>query len=406
MSTLPLHTDHARLFERNRFVYPVLSRRSGGISIGVNLNPDKICNFDCIYCQVDRTRQSETRFVEMDALVEELRTTLELVLSGAIYATDRFRDVPVHLRRLNDIAFSGDGEPTTYKNFDEIIAACAEVKRAAEMRNAECGVRIGENVAATHERDFHPPASGPQPPIKLFLITNASMFHRPHVQRGLEILDQNNGEIWAKLEAGTDAYYHLIERTPIPFRQILDNITAAARVRPIVIQSLFMRVNGEPPSPAELAAFCERLNEITATGGQLKLVQVYTVARRPAESFVLPLADAEVDAIVELVKVRTGLNAVGYYGVRIGCRFGVAADVNSRGLLNPRCCVNLRRLSPFRPHYHEYVRPLFSNSVRRPHRRFELRQRHRDLQVREDQAGQAEGAGRASRAAAVGFRHR
>jgi wyosine [tRNA(Phe)-imidazoG37] synthetase (radical SAM superfamily) len=294
MSTLPLHTDHARLFEHNRFVYPVLSRRSGGISIGVNLNPDKICNFDCIYCQVDRRSQSETRFVETAALVDELRTTLDLVTSGHIYNTPKFRDVPPHLRRLNDIAFSGDGEPTTYKNFDEIIRACAAIKR-----------------------DFDSlPVPSPQSPapIKFVLITNASMFHRPHVQRGLAILDENNGEIWAKLEAGTDEYYHLIERTPIPFRQILDNIAAAARVRPLVIQSLFMRVNGEPPTPAELEAFCDRLNEITTAGGQLKLVQIYTVARRPAESFVAPLIDAEVDAIVALVKERTGLATLAFYG--------------------------------------------------------------------------------------------
>jgi hypothetical protein len=140
------------------------------------------------------------------------------------------------------------------------------------------------------------------------------MFHRPHVERGLAILDENNGEIWAKLEAGTDAYYHLIDRTPIPFQQILDNITAAARVRPLVIQSLFMRVNNEPPSPAELKAFCDRLNEITHAGGQLKLVQIYTIARRPTESYVTPLSDAEVDNIVALVRERTALKAVPYYG--------------------------------------------------------------------------------------------
>src|SRR6478752_2462194 len=259
MSTLPLHTDHARLFELNRFVYPVLSRRSGGISIGVNLNPDKICNFDCIY------------------------------------ETEKFASVPLHLRRLNDIAFSGDGEPTTYKNFDELMQVCAEVKREAESA-------------------LQPSSLDPRPSTKMVLITNASMFHRPHVQRGLAILDENNGEIWAKLEAGTDDYYHLIERTPIPFRQILDNITAAARVRPLVIQSLFMRVNGEPPSRAELEAFCDRLNEITTVGGKLKLVQIYTVARRPAESFVAPLTDAEVDAIVALVKERTQIPAQAFYG--------------------------------------------------------------------------------------------
>src|SRR3954452_21900427 len=171
MSTLPLHTDHARLFEHNRFVYPVLSRRSGGISIGVNLNPDKICNFDCIYCQVDRRSQSETRFVETAALIEELRNTLDLVTSGQIYKSPKFHEVPAHLRRLNDIAFSGDGEPTTYKNFDELIEKCAEVKREAELRISDRGLRI-ENAS-------------PQSAIKMVLITNASMFHRTHVQRGL-----------------------------------------------------------------------------------------------------------------------------------------------------------------------------------------------------------------------------
>ena len=150
--------------------------------------------------------------------------------------------------------------------------------------------------------------------VKMILITNASMFHRPAVERGLTILDQNQGEIWAKLEAGTDAYYHLVERTTIPFRRILDNITAAARIRPLVIQALFMRIDDVPPTAEELAAFCDRLNEITAAGGKLSLVQIYTVARRPAESNVTPLTDAEVDAIVNLVRERTKLPAAAFYG--------------------------------------------------------------------------------------------
>lgn len=285
MSSHQLHTQHQRRFDSNRFVYPVLSRRSRGISIGVNLNPDKVCNFDCIYCQVDRTRQSETRFVETDALLAELDDMLDLVASGDVFDTEKFRTTPPELRRLNDMAFSGDGEPTTYRNFDELMAASAAIKQKHGLDD-----------------------------VKMVLITNASMFHRPHVQRGLKILDENNGEIWAKLEAGTADYFKLVDRTPIPFQQILDNITAAARVRPLVIQSLFMRVAGEPPSAAELDAFCDRLNEITAAGGQLKLVQVYTVARRPAEEIVSPLTDVEVDAIVSLVGRRTGLAAAPFYG--------------------------------------------------------------------------------------------
>jgi wyosine [tRNA(Phe)-imidazoG37] synthetase (radical SAM superfamily) len=285
MVLTPLHISHPRRFEDNRFVYPVLSRRSAGISIGVNLNPDKVCNFDCIYCQVDRTTTSETRFVEISQLLGELEATLQLAASGELFHLPKFQDTPANLRRLNDIAFSGDGEPTTYRNFDEIIETCANLKK-----------RLGLDA------------------VKMVLITNASMFHRPHVQRGLEILDQNNGEIWAKLEAGTPEYFQLVDRTTIPFRQVLDNITAAAKLRPLVIQALFMRVHAEPPSDAELDAFCDRLNEIKAAGGNLKLIQIYTVARQPAESFVAPLTDAEVDSIVSLVQRRTSLSAQAFYG--------------------------------------------------------------------------------------------
>lgn len=284
-TTLPAHRLHPRQYESHRFVYPVLSRRSGGISVGVNLNPDKVCNFDCIYCQVDRRSESEIRFVELERLFEELETTLEIVTSGRLYEGPQFSSVPTELRRLNDIAFSGDGEPTTYRNFDEIIQRTAEIKRRRGLDE-----------------------------VKLVLITNASMFHRPAVQRGLELLDRNQGEIWAKLDAGTEAYYRFIDRTTIPFQRVLENITAAARVRPVVIQSLFLRVHGEPPDDQEITAYVQRLQEVVAAGGAIKLVQVYTVARPPAESFVTPLSVAEVDAIAERVRGEARLPAEAYYG--------------------------------------------------------------------------------------------
>ena len=88
-----LHTDHPRRFDTNRFVYPVLSRRSGGVSIGVNLNPDKVCNFDCIYCQVDRTTTSETKFVEMSQLLEELESTLRIAASGELFELPKYREM-------------------------------------------------------------------------------------------------------------------------------------------------------------------------------------------------------------------------------------------------------------------------------------------------------------------------
>ena len=283
MDILPQHTRHPREFEQNRFVYPVLSRRSRGISVGVNLNPDKVCNFDCIYCQVDRRSESETRFVEFDQLMAELEAMLKWVASGEIFTHPQFASVPEHLRRLNDMAFSGDGEPTTYRNFDVIMERAAELKR-----------QLGLDA------------------VKMVLITNATMFHRPAVERGLAILDQNQGEIWAKLDAGTDEYYHLIDRTTIPFQRVLDNLLLASRVRPLVIQSLFMKVQGVGPTAAEITAYIERLNHILAEGGQLARVQIYTVARPPAESFVSALSPDEVQAIAQQVTTVTGLLAEAY----------------------------------------------------------------------------------------------
>src|SRR5437762_13696496 len=86
MSTrrLNLFTLHDRVWRDNRYVYPVISRRSKGLSIGVNLNPEKVCNFDCIYCCVDRTVPPVIREVDWDVLGEELWHVLELVRTGEL----------------------------------------------------------------------------------------------------------------------------------------------------------------------------------------------------------------------------------------------------------------------------------------------------------------------------------
>jgi wyosine [tRNA(Phe)-imidazoG37] synthetase (radical SAM superfamily) len=283
--TLFVHRDHRRNFAENLYVYAVVSRRSKGVSIGVNLNPDKVCNFDCVYCQVDRKTPPVVRDVDETRLLAELDDMLDQVTTGRLFEHERFRQTPPALRRLNDVAFSGDGEPTTCPRFPEIVRAAAELKRRRGLDG-----------------------------VKLVLITNATMFHRPAVREALAVLDANNGEVWAKLEAGTEAYYHQIDRTTIPFRRVLDNITEAAKARPVVIQALFLRLHGNPPPAAELEAFCDRLNDVLKAGGKIKLVQVYTVAREPAETFVDALSHAEVDAIVALVQNRTGLPAEPFYG--------------------------------------------------------------------------------------------
>ncbi|MBI4553532.1 MAG: radical SAM protein [Candidatus Latescibacteria bacterium] len=279
-------TKHPRLYEDNRYVYPVLSRRSKGISVGINLNPDKVCNFDCIYCQVDRTVPPVYRKVNLDILERELRQLLAWVDDGTLFRRPPFTNIPDRLKRVNDIAFSGDGEPTSYPRFLEVVELAGRVRDEFELSD-----------------------------VKLIVITNCTLFHRPHVKRALAFLDQHNGEIWAKLDAGTAAYYHLIDRTRIPFDRVVRNIVDAAKARPVVIQSLFMRVHGEPPSHAEIEAYCGILNDVLTSGGGLKLIQLYTIARRPTEPYVTPLSDAEMDALGEQVGQAVDAPVEVYYGV-------------------------------------------------------------------------------------------
>ncbi len=267
-----------------RFVYPVLSRRSKGISIGINPNPDKICNFDCVYCQVDRKTPAAVTKIDMPTLEYELRTLLVMAQTKELRIVPPFDQVRDELFVLRDIALSGDAEPTTSRYFLEIVKAAVRIKR-------EVGL----------------------PDLKIVVITNASGLNRPTVREAMLWLDQHKGEIWAKLDAGTQAYYREIDRSHVPFQRILDNIQRVAKDRPIVIQSMFVRHGGSGPSPAEIEAYCGRLNDVLHAGGKIKLVQVYTLARPPADPTVTGLSRDEVDAIAAAVREQTGLPTESYY---------------------------------------------------------------------------------------------
>lgn len=268
-------TLHPRSYRGSTYVYPVLSRRARGVSIGINLNPDKICNFDCIYCQVDRTTEPRVRRVDEEALRRELVALLRETQSGDLFERPEFRSVPEPLRVVRDITFAGDGEPPSYANFKGVVEDVLAIKKAAGF-----------------------------PDLKVILLTNATLIDRPKVKEAMRLMDGDHGEFWLKLDAGTEEYYRLVDRTTIPLAKVLANILEAARERPVVLQSLFMKVRGRGPAPDEIAAYCDRVSEIVSGGGRLSLIQVYTVARPPAESYVAPLADTEVDQIADAVRRR------------------------------------------------------------------------------------------------------
>jgi hypothetical protein len=147
-----------RDFLDNRFVYTVVSARARGLSVGVNMNPDKHCNFDCAYCEVNRVEPGRETRLDVAIMSKELEHTLALVRSGEIRARPNYRNLPDQLLKLRHVALSGDGEPTLCPNF----------------------VEAAETV-------IHVRARGWFPFFKMVLITNASALDLPAVEEGLRL---------------------------------------------------------------------------------------------------------------------------------------------------------------------------------------------------------------------------
>jgi wyosine [tRNA(Phe)-imidazoG37] synthetase (radical SAM superfamily) len=281
------HRAHPRNFADNRYVYAVLSRRSGGISIGVNLNPDKRCNFDCVYCQVDRRVMPPPAALDAAALADlkaELTAVLSDARAGRLTAHPRFADLPETLRDLKDVALSGDGEPTSVPAFGQAVDAVLEAIEATGWKG-----------------------------LPVVLITNASGLDRPDVIAAVDRIVAAGGDMWAKLDAGTPEYFARVCSTRVPFTRILDNLQAAARRHPLTIQTCLMTLEGAPPPEAEVAAYVERVGEIAGRGGALRAVQLYTVARPPAEAVVGALPEAALEAVAERLRARVPGLAVGVY---------------------------------------------------------------------------------------------
>ena len=282
-SSLAVVRDHSRHFSDFTFVYPVISRRSKGLSIGVNLNPDKVCNFDCVYCEVDRNVPARATEVNVSQICTELLAMINFARDGGLAKEPKFDEVPELTRIIRDIAFSGDGEPTMIHNFDEVVRAVVEVKREAGLDDT-----------------------------KIVLITDAAGLDKASVRCGLEVMDANNGEVWAKLDAGTEEYFKQVNRTSVKFQRVLDNLCTTAKARPILIQSLFLKIHGDPMSGQELEVYCGRLNDITAAGGQIREVQAYTVARPAPETFVTKLTKEELEEMAKVICESTGLKVETY----------------------------------------------------------------------------------------------
>jgi len=264
-----------RDFLNNRFVYTVVSARARGLSVGVNMNPDRNCNFDCVYCEVHRNGHTR-EVLNVEHMAEELKLTLGLVRAERLRERPWYRSLPDELLQLRHVALSGDGEPTLSPRFAEALQAVVHVRALGGY------------------------------PFKLVLITNGTGLDLPHVLNGLKHFTRTD-EIWIKLDGGTHAYLNRVNRSDIPLEKILSNILLIGRQRPVVIQSLFPSFENEEPPLEEIEQYARRLVEMKNGGAHISLVQIYSATRPSAASHCGHLPLKVLSRIVQNVRQSTGL---------------------------------------------------------------------------------------------------
>ena len=240
--------DHDRAVAGLTYVYPVISRRAGGVSVGVNLNVNNACNWRCVYCQVPDLQRGAAPPVDLARLRSELTGFLRDVIEGDFMQ----RCVPEAARRLNDIALSGNGEPTSTPGFASVVEVIGEVRHAVQ-------------IAAD---------------VKTVLITNGSLVHQSGVQEGLRRLGPISGEVWFKLDSATRDGMRQMNGTRIGLSRVARNLESAAQACPTWIQTCVLAMDGKAPSESEQQAYLEFLGERLAEGIPLRGVLLYGLARQ------------------------------------------------------------------------------------------------------------------------------
>lgn len=277
--TIPirLHTgDHSRDAAGLTYVYPVLSRRAEGVSIGINLNPNNACNWRCIYCQVPDLTRGAAPPVDVDRLASELRSFVGKCLHGDFLQAGAD---PTE-RGIVDIAISGNGEPTSAEEFPDVVEVIAGVIQ-------EFGLTHG---------------------VVPRLITNGSLIERDHVQRGLRALCACGGEVWFKVDAGTAQGFQRVNSVSMTPVQVIRRLHLCAELCPTWVQTCFFALDGRLPEDAEIQAYIDLLEQ--ANRGSLRGVLLYGLARpslQPEAARLARSALAELEPIAVRIQTQTGL---------------------------------------------------------------------------------------------------
>ena len=265
--------DHSRDSAGLRYVYPVVSRRAGGVSVGINLNTNNACNWRCVYCQVPDLKLGTAPPVDLVLLEKELRGFLHELLHGDFMQ----QRVPEDARRINDIALSGNGEPTSAKEFVQVVSLIGRLQKELQLPTD----------------------------IKLVLITNGSLMHRPYVQQGLRLMAQFRGEVWFKLDRASAEGMEFINSTQLSMETVRKNLATAIGLCPTWLQTCWFALDGLPPAKQDEDDYLDFLAGLLHDNILPQGVLLYTIARpslQPEAPRLAALSAQQLEAFAERIR--------------------------------------------------------------------------------------------------------
>ena len=268
-------TNHRSDIVGLKYVYPVISRRMGGLSVGINFNTNNACNWRCIYCQVPNLKIGAAPEMDFKLLEDELRFFLDDVLHGDFY--ERFQ-VDEDKRVIKDIAIAGNGEPTSLKGFARAIELIGKIA-------AEAGVFPHSNYV---------------------LITNGSLVHQAKVQAGLKMLMSYGGEVWFKLDSATEEGRALINNTAQSCKASVENLMLSAKLCTTILQTCLLDYDKQGLADKEKLAYLDLLRLIKKSGCNLQRVMLYTIARpslQPEAARLAPLSAETLNAFADEIRL-------------------------------------------------------------------------------------------------------
>jgi wyosine [tRNA(Phe)-imidazoG37] synthetase (radical SAM superfamily) len=236
--------DHSRELSGLKYIYSVISRRAGGLSIGVNLNVNNACNWQCIYCEIPNLTRGTPPPIQLDLVEQELRFFLHEIIHGDYME----KNVSVEDRHLRDIAFSGNGEPTSAEEFPEVILIVKKILEEFNLLNK----------------------------IKIRLITNGSLMHKASVIKAVEMLKEMNGEVWFKVDSATEGSIKTINQVNLKPHQILERLRNSINVCPTFVQTCIFTIDGKGPSEKDIDAYLQLVGEVKTN---IQGVHLYGLAR-------------------------------------------------------------------------------------------------------------------------------